>query len=279
MRLWRPDTIVLIRLLSINIWDLPVPLPGFARSRRRRDLLAHLPLTDADLVLIQEAFLPAFKVQLASALSDHQPDRYLERRRRHLLFPMDGSGGLATFSRLDLVSSTYLPFRSWRGMKPDERVGRKGCLWSEVATTAGNVLVGNVHLYAGVGPDHARARAMQTRHLLRQLEQFPRMPTVIAGDFNMAIEYERAGAGPTGFDLMRDAGFSEIAAGTTGTLATMSPLRNPFARYLPGTRPERRLTQVFYRGDGLRLAEPPQLCLCEPPVSDHFGLLTTISLG
>src|SRR5204863_1837921 len=125
----RPTITVLIRLLSINIWDLPVPLPGFARSRRRRDLLAHLPSADADLVLIQEAFLPAFKVQLASVLAGHTPDHYFERRRRHLLLPMDGSGGLATFSRLDLVSSTYFPFRFWRGMKPDERAGRKGCLW------------------------------------------------------------------------------------------------------------------------------------------------------
>src|SRR5581483_11737654 len=124
-------------------------------------------------------------------------------------------------------------------------------LWTIVATGAGNLLVGNVHLYAGAGPDHARARAMQTRHLLRQLENFPRMPTVIAGDFNMAIEFECAGAGPTGFDLMHQAGFSEVAAGTTGEIATMSPLRNRFARYMPGIRPERRLTQVFYRGDGL----------------------------
>jgi endonuclease/exonuclease/phosphatase family metal-dependent hydrolase len=141
------------------------------------------------------------------------------------------------------------------------------------------VLVGNVHLYAGGGPANARARAMQTRHLLHQLDEFPRMPTIVAGDFNMSIEYERTTSGPTGFELMSTAGFTEIAAGTTGSIATMSRINNRFARYNPFPKPERRLTQVFFRGEGLRIAEPPSLCLREPAVSDHYGLQTAISVG
>src|SRR4051812_36014473 len=151
-----------IRLVSINIWDLPIPLPGFARARRRHGLLEQLAALDADLVLIQEAFLPAFKLRLAGALATHQPDHYIEKRRRHLFLSMDASGGLATFSRFRLHSTRYGQFPLWRGMKPDERVGRKGCLWTEVETPAGALLIGNVHLYAGSAPRDARARSMQT---------------------------------------------------------------------------------------------------------------------
>jgi endonuclease/exonuclease/phosphatase family metal-dependent hydrolase len=269
---------MLIRLLSLNIWDLPLPLPGSGRERRRRMLLEHLSTCDADLVLLQEAFLPGFRIRLAAALDGYHPDHYLKVRRRHWFLPMDGSGGLVTFSRHDLLSSRYVPFRAWSRMKTDERVGRKGCLWTEVNTPAGRLLVGNVHLYAGTRPHDARARSMQTRHLLHQLEQFGATPTVIAGDFNMAIEYERTTNGPTGFDRLRAAGFQEIAAGETGPLATMSPSRNRLARY-PWPRAERRLTQVFYRGEGIQVAAPPTLCFCEPPVSDHFGLAATLSIG
>jgi endonuclease/exonuclease/phosphatase family metal-dependent hydrolase len=265
--------------LSINIWDLPIPLPGFDRRRRRRHLLEHLTTSDADLVLFQEAFLPDFKGQLASCLPRHQPDDYLNHKRRHLFLSMDGSGGLATFSRLALKLSRYIPFRFWPGMRTDERVGRKGCLWTQLQTPAGSVLIGNVHLYAGGGPVNARARSMQTRHLLHQLDEFPKMPTIIAGDFNMSIEYERTTSGPTGFELMGKAGFTEIAAGTTGTIATMSRINNRFARYNPFPKPERRLTQIFTRGEGLTIAEPPTLCFREPAVSDHYGLQTTISVG
>lgn len=164
-------------------------------------------------------------------------------------------------------------------MKPDERIGRKGCLWTEYETNGTRVLIGNAHLYAGLGARPARARTLQVRHLLHQLGRRPRIPTIIAGDFNMAIEDERPAAGPTGFDLMREAGFTEIAGGVTGSIATMSPSRNRFARYSPWRRPERRLTHVFFRGDGISVPQSPSLCLHEPPVSDHFGLLATLRLA
>src|SRR5690349_3315465 len=96
-----------IRLVSINIWDLPVPLPGFARASRRRALLDQLTALDADLVLVQEAFLPAFKLRLAQSLAAHHPDHYLGQHRRRLWLSMDASGGLATFSRFPVERSRY----------------------------------------------------------------------------------------------------------------------------------------------------------------------------
>jgi len=105
--------LVNIRLLSINIWDLPVPLPGCGRRSRRRHLLDSLSRTDADIVLIQEAFLPSFRPRLAAALERHQPDPFFSGRRRAYLLSMDTSGGLTTFSRLPLVQSRYGAFRCW----------------------------------------------------------------------------------------------------------------------------------------------------------------------
>ena len=270
---------MLIRLLSINIWDLPVPLPGFARRRRRRRLLEHLPRADADLVLIQEAFLPSFKPRLAAALVRYHADHYLNHRRRPFGLPMDGSGGLATFSRFPLAGSRYVPFRCWRRMRPEERLGRKGALWTEIETSGGRILVGNVHLYAGGGAGNGRARSMQTQHLLQQLRRLPKLPTIVAGDFNMALEHEHTNDGPTGFELMGEAGFTEIAGGASPGIVTVSPRRNRFARYTPWAKPERRLTQVFFRGDGFHVAEPPRVCLDDPPVSDHFGLVVTLETG
>jgi len=178
---------------------------------------------------------------------------------------MDTSGGLTTFSRLPLIQSCYGPFRCWNGMKPDERIGQKGCLWTEYAAGGTRVLIGNAHLYAGTGAGPGRARSFQVRHLLHQLDLLPQLPTIIAGDFNMAIEHERTTTGPTGFDIMHQAGFTEIASGVTGTIATMSPSRNPFARYFPWPKLDRRLTQVFFfRGAGMSVTEPPKLCLDDP---------------
>ena len=269
---------MLIRILSINIWDLPVPLPGSARRRRLEHLLGQLAQSDADLVLIQEAFRPSFKPRIAEVLVRHQCDEFIDCRERRFGIPMDGSGGLVTFSRFPLARSRYVPFRCWPGMKPDERIGRKGCLWTEVEVGGKRVLIGNVHLYAGIKPAHGRARAMQTRHLLNQLEKMSSLPTILAGDFNMAREFESTENGPNGFELLTGAGFAEVAAGSSAGLATMSPKTNRFARYWLTANLERRLTQVFFRGDGLRSAAPPRVALDQPPVSDHFGLLATLEI-
>lgn len=264
----------MVRLLSLNIWDLPVGFPGHDRARRRARLLEALPAAGADVILIQEAFVPGFKLALARTLAGYSSDAFLEVRRRVRWLPMDGSGGLVTFSRIPIIRSHYQPFRSWSGMRPDERIGRKGVLWCELETAAGRILVGNTHLYAGCGAREARVRAMQTRGLLRQLDRLPPLPVVVAGDFNMCIEYENGGRS-TGFERMEQAGFREVATGRSTDLVTMSPSRNGYARLAAGRWPERRLTQVFVRG--IEPAGLPEVCLHEPPVSDHFGLTVPLT--
>jgi endonuclease/exonuclease/phosphatase family metal-dependent hydrolase len=164
-------------------------------------------------------------------------------------------------------------------MKLDERWSRKGCLWTRIATPAGEILIGNVHLYAGNRPRDARVRTFQVRQLLAYGQLTEGVPTIMAGDFNMAAEHEQPSRGENGFAHMARAGFTEVGGGWSPGITTMAPSSNRYARYMPWHRPDRRLTQVFYRGPGLYRGDaPPTLCLHEPPVSDHFGLCVTLRL-
>ena len=262
-----------IRLLSLNIWDLPVTLPFTDRTHRLNDLLERLPAMNADIVLLQEVFRPAYSRQVAARLSGFHVDGYHAQRRRLGPLIMDAAGGLATFSRWPITHSAFIPAHRVAGMKPDEKIGRKGWMWTTLATPDGPVHLANVHLYAGTSPRDARVRTIQVRHMLRTVPAPG--PIVIAGDFNMSVGYEFPAKGPTGFDLLDSAGFREVADGVTDGIATMSTARNMWARYVPWHRPDRRLTQVFLRGP-LTVATPPALCLDEPPVSDHFGLVVEI---
>jgi len=197
-----------------------------------------------------------------------------------VLLPMDGAGGLMTLSRWPILGTRYRPARRFHRMKPDERIGRKGSLWTLVATPEGEVLVGNVHLYAGNTPLDAHVRSIQTRDLLGHGESRPAIPTVLAGDWNWDIEFEHSERGATGHVELLQAGFREVADGRNAGIATMDPRRNAWARYFPWHRPSRRLTHVFFRGPGLDLGpEAPVLCLDDPPVSDHFGLQATLRFG
>ena len=269
-----------IRLVSINVWDLPLPLPRFERRTRRRRLLHQLPMLDADVILVQEAFVPGFRHELRAALPTYHVDALVASRRRPLLLRMDGAGGLMVFSRWPVGRTVFEPSRPFRFMKPDERVGRKGCLWTELATPAGGLVVGNVHLYAGNRRSDARARSRQTRQIVEQHPFEPAAPTVLAGDFNMAREVEDTGGPPTGIDIMEEAGYKEVAGARSDGIATKAPSVNRYARISPWPQTDRRLTQVFLRGPGLAPGpEPPRLCLDAEPVSDHFGLMVTLSFG
>ena len=269
-----------IRLVSINIWDLPVALPRTQRSARRHRLLEGLPRLDADLLLFQEAFRPRMRRAILHVLPALHADARARARRWFLLLPMDGAGGLLTLSRWPILSTRYQPARRFRRMKPDERIGRKGCLWTRIATPAGELLVGNVHLYAGNTPVDAHVRSIQARDLLAHGDSRPDAPTVLAGDWNWDLEFEHSERGPTGHAELAQAGFREVAGGRSDGIATMDPRHNAFARYAPWHRPARRLTHVFCRGPGIGPGpEPPSLCLHDPPVSDHFGLRVTLTMG
>jgi endonuclease/exonuclease/phosphatase family metal-dependent hydrolase len=268
-----------IRLVSVNLWDLPVPLPGHDRALRRRRLLGQLPHLDADLLLFQESFRPLFRGALARGCAGFESHPDCGRRRWFAFLPMDATGGLLTLSRWPIVGQRHQPARRFRTWKLDERIARKGCLWTRVRTPAGDLMVGNVHLYAGSNPVDAHVRAIQARDLLMHGETSSGLPTVMAGDFNWDLDFEHSERGPTGHAILLDAGFREVADGRSEGIRTMDPRLNRYARYAPWHRPSRRLTHVFFRGERLGLGpEPPTLCLHDPPVSDHFGLRATLTL-
>lgn len=270
---------LIIRVVSINIWDLPIRLPRTQRGTRHRRLLAALPKLDADLLLIQEAFRPRLRRRLLQTLPGLYPDALARAARWFAFLHMDAAGGLLTLSRWPIRSTVHQPARRFHRMKPDERIGWKGCLWTSVATPAGDLMVGNVHLYAGNTPLDAHVRAIQTRDILEHGQSRPEVPTVMAGDWNWDLEFEHSEQGPTGYVELLQAGFHEVADGRSEGIATMDPRRNRFARYVPWHRPARRLTHVFYRGPGIHAGpERPSLCLHEPPVSDHYGLRVTLSV-
>ena len=135
----------------------------------------------------------------------------------------------------------------------------------------------------------------RTRRRLRMLERFPDLSAdlllfqeafVQSFRERLAAALPRLNADPylearrRHFDLLAEAGFVEVAGGSSDGLVTMAPSVNRYARYTPWHKPDRRLTQVFYRGPGIeRGPEPPTLCLHRPAVSDHFGLRVQLALA
>ena len=272
---------MLIRLLSLNLWDLPFWFPGSERGRRVTTLLSTLPRLDPDIVLLQEAFRMDLRERICDALPLHYADaRATQRGGMVPLLPADISGGLLTLSRWPVTSTHMTRWRHIRLLKLDERFAQKGALWTEIETPAGVLAVCNVHTHAGRTPADARARVRQIEELLADEGAAGDGPMIVAGDLNIDPAVSPDDVSPNGFDLLAQAGFAEVALATNSGLGTVVPETNPYAR-VGFRRPDhRRLTHVWYRGPGLTPGPTaPSICFNDPPVSDHYGLLATLELS
>ncbi|HEY2825265.1 MAG TPA: endonuclease/exonuclease/phosphatase family protein, partial [Gemmatimonadales bacterium] len=222
---------MLIRLLSLNIWDLPFSFPGSNRRERHEHLLKGLAALDADVVVIQEAFNPPLRSRIRTALPRHDVDARASLRGGRIPFlPGDASGGLLTLSRWPVTSTRMARWRYKRLIKLDEQFARKGALWTEIRTPLGALLVCNVHTHAGQVRADAEARMRQIEELLADPSAAHAGPFIIAGDLNIDPAVSPDNVPPNGFDLLRAAGFTEIGLEANAGLGTVVPATNRYAR-------------------------------------------------
>jgi len=269
-----------LRVLSLNIWALPVPLP-FEERRRRMDRLAErLPSLDADIIALQEAFHPGDRDRLERVMASRGYHATACRTRRILgIVPMDATGGLLVLSRFPVHRQAFVAWDGAKMVKLDERLAGKGALRCRLAGPAGAVDCVDIHLYAGRSDRHTAVR-------LRQLAAAPldeepgALLTLLAGDLNASIGN---GTRPPSAEetLLHDRGFTD--AWGTERPVTYAISRNRYAR-LRYSRPEgdHRLDFVLFRAaPGVEVVVRRAEVVFDAPddlVSDHYGLMVDLDV-
>lgn len=247
---------LLLDVLTMNLWGLPWPLARDRTARKRR-FLDHLLDTTYDIVGIQELWWPwraAF--QLESLL--------LPESRR--------DSGLALASRLEATHRPRLRhFRSGNGI---ERLKRKGVMTARVSPEAGGeqISVHVTHLQAG--PRKGEVRARQVDELL-DIMAADSGPAIVMGDFNFhagdpADENAIARLAAEGYaDAVPEGGENEPTYESS----------NPYVRR---RRCAERFDRVFLKsGRGTRLVTKAARVLNDfaNPFSDHHPLHVRVQVG
>ena len=178
-----------LRVVTLNVWALPVPIPTQQKWRRLNRLPRALAELDADIVVLQELFDLRARRRLLRELCPPYaaaPDA-IQARRILGLVPSDMTGGLLVLSRLPILSSRFVPHLREPGMKLDERLGQKGALIVQVDSPIGRLTILAVHLYAGTRPEDGRRRRAQLARLLETLHaEADPGPILLAGDINVS---------------------------------------------------------------------------------------------
>lgn len=171
-----------MKIVTLNIWDLPL---WFVPDRKERisHISVYLKELDADIICLQESFDPHHRGVLNSLLSAYQTsDPHLDQRSVFFL-SFDTTGGLITFSKFPIVTSTFIPFSRFF-LPPIEFLGRKGILIVLLDTPYGKLRVINTHIYQG-WLFNKMIRMSQIGTMFSQIRTHGSMPTMIAGDFNI----------------------------------------------------------------------------------------------
>lgn len=248
--------VLLLDVLTMNLWGLPWPLARDRRARKRR-FLDHLVGASYDIVGIQELWWPwraAFQLE-SLLLPESQRD-----------------SGLALAGRLRATQRPRVHhFHAGNGI---DRLKRKGVMTARVTPEAGGeeISVHVTHLQAG--PRKGEVRARQVDELLG-LMATDSGPAIVMGDFNFhagdpADEKAIARLAGEGFaDAIPHGGENEPTYEST----------NPYVRRRSCAE---RFDRVFLKsGSGTRLVAKAARVLNDlaSPFSDHHPLHVCVQVG
>ena len=119
-----------LSVLTFNIWDFPIWLPGLDRKKRLRRMPAEIQALGPDIICLQEAWRVRGRTRLVEALgmTHHSPVGVV--RTPAPLVSLDTTGGLFVISRHPMADHEFVPFPRLSGSSLIEELARKGMLCS-----------------------------------------------------------------------------------------------------------------------------------------------------
>lgn len=260
-RFWPPTS---VRVVNWNI----------DRGLKLKGITGFLATTDADIVLLQEVDINARRTQrlnIAEEIAEKLKMNYVFGREFQELVQGSATSpayhGQTTLSRWPISSGRLIRFsRQSRFWEPhwfvpkidpfQERLGGRIALVTEINIAGTKIVTYNLHLESR-GPNELRLG--QLHEVLADVSrQDPRIPMIIAGDFNLDISKCRAG------EALANSGFQDAAA-TPG---------------MP-TTPGRHLFEAGHRIDWAFIRGPIRASSgrvhSQVRASDHFPILFSLT--
>lgn len=256
-----------LRIMSFNIWDLPLWFVK-RRTARMRKIGEYLRSVSADIICLQESFDVKHREMIHDVLGEsyHIGNGHGKTRKVLGLKTFDMTGGLITYSRFPVVSSRFVPFSRFLNVAFVEFLARKGFLETIHKTPEGPLRVINTHLHKISVWGSSWVHARQIQKIVSFLNREVKMPTIFAGDFNEDRMMERKEFN----EIIRGAGFTDPETHRGGAILPSYRKENPLVDMWPNrVKNSERCDYIFFKD--LKKADVISYApvIETPPLSDH----------
>ncbi|MBK8699531.1 MAG: endonuclease/exonuclease/phosphatase family protein [Saprospiraceae bacterium] len=240
-------------IMSYNVWGLPISLPTHDQGNRFLDIADSLIYRNADVLCLQEIFSKKFRdlnVGKLAGLYQYYSDYHCNKT---IIpgFVKDCYGGLATFSKYEILEEQFYAFPELPEMRWEEKIGAKGFLLTKIEFPSGEAWVLNTHLYSGPDAQDETIRMEQIKFIHEQLEQLQTdLPIFMAGDFNIAhpgLDNHKFDFPNTAYEYISSTmGFNDSVEkyDKRHQYFTINPGQN---RYCDSTEGKQKLDYIFYK--------------------------------
>lgn len=272
-----------LSFLSYNVWALPIALPKFDKRERFPRMPIQIMDYQADIVCLQEVFDKKLRHHILSILEENYQTSSDYTCNQQLLgiAYKDCFGGLMTLSKYPIVWEKFYPHKSLKGMRIDEKIGKKGFLISKIETPQGYIYVINIHLYAGEKEVDEAIRLQQIKYLQTKIKEHQLLayPTFIIGDLNtthpaVAALHSSTNSSPTYAFVVDSLGFTDTVTNIDDDFFTYDHLQNPYAVV---SEQAHKLDYCMYQTTQAStiIHQSTHVIFKEKnTLSDHFGLLS-----
>jgi len=274
---------VTLDVVGYNLWGLPFWLPEARRWERLPAIPERMRAEPADVIALQEAYDPLFRRYLIGVMGDRyrRAEDALCRQPMRFAGARDCTGGLLTLSRFPIVHESFQAHEA-DPQRWEERILGKGALITRVRTPIGEVVVVNVHLYAGRTPEDEAMRLRQIQRLRALLDEYADRPVVLVGDLNTEHPHLPDAIGgpprtPTSvYSFLVDSlGFTDTRPDPSEEHLTYDPTSNPWSATWYHRSMGREVFDYIFvrvpRGMEVRVVEQRRAFDEEPLLSDHYG--------
>lgn len=277
-----------LSILTINLWGLPIRLPGQAQRKRFKKIPQAINTQNFDIICMQEVFSKRLRKRILRNLSEGYNYFSNYKCNRSILGPMvkDCFGGLMTISKYPIVAESFFEYPTFEGMRLEERIGQKGFLLSSIRIDGKVVHVINTHLYAGPSERDEGFRMKQIQYMdsvLTDLEFIHNDPVFLLGDLNvrhpaLAVTGHNP-ASKTYGHLIANMGFrDEQLYHLNDQHFTINEELNAFTKTKNG---KQKLDYILYRqASNVQINASEQFLVFKEAnaISDHLGLGAYISI-